>query len=120
VRLTTVQFLGRFSCPEIVEALLGRLTDTDSDVRLAAAKALGVIADPAAIEGLVLTLSDEEGTIRQTAERSLDLIDPHWDQSEVAQRAGDQLEAALNQRPAWVRAAASQALSRIRAAGQYS
>jgi HEAT repeat protein len=114
VRLTATQFLGGFRSPEIVEGLVRRLRDTDSDVRLAAVKGLGAIADPGAIEGLVLSLVDEERAIRQAAELSLDQIDPKWPQTEAAQRAGAGLEAALNDKPAWVRAAGLQVLTRLR------
>jgi HEAT repeat protein len=109
-----VQFLGHFYCPEIVQALQQRLADKDSDVRLAATKALGLLRDAAAIESLVLVLIDDERAIRSAAELSLDQIDPQWSQSEAAQRAAARLKASLNDRPAWVRAAAGQVLAKLR------
>jgi HEAT repeat protein len=116
VRLVAVQFLGRFYSPQIVEALQQRLGDKDCDVRLAATKALGVLGDPVAVESLVLVLVDEERAIRLAAESSLNQLDPSWAQSEAAQRAASRLEASLNDRPAWVRAATMQVVAKLRAA----
>ena len=100
----------------MAEAILPLLADPDSDVRLAVARALGELGYPAAIESLVLALTDDESSVRQAAERSLEQIDVNWTQGDAAQRAGSQLEAALENRPDWVRAAAMQVLRKLRAA----
>ena len=114
VRLTAVQFLGRARQPHTVEALLPRLGDKDSDVRLATARALGEIGSPTAIETLVLALIDDESAVRHAAELSLNQIDHTWAQSEAAQRACLALQGSMNRRPAWVRAAASELIGKLR------
>ena len=73
------------------------------------------LGGPLASQALANTyLPDEERTVRQTAESSLNQIDPNWAQSEVAQRAAAQLEEAMSNRPAWVRAAGSQVIAHLR------
>lgn len=86
-------------------------------MRLAATKALGAPRDPAAVESLVLTLIDDERAIRTAAELALDQVDTQSAHSEAAQRAATRLEASLKDRPAWVRAAAIQVVSKLRGAG---
>jgi len=114
VRLTAVQFLGRVRQPETVEALLLLLKDRDSDVRLATAKALGEICSPVAIQSLVMALIDDERAVRHAAECALNQIDGAWSQSEAAQRACLALEDSMKHRPAWVRAAASEIIGKLR------
>jgi hypothetical protein len=54
--------------------------------------------------------------VRQTAELALERIDPQWTSSPAALRACEQLQATLNNRPAWVRGSTMQVLARLRAA----
>jgi HEAT repeat protein len=108
-----VQFLGRIRDPEIAQALLPLLADSDSDVRQAVAQALGTIGEPAAIEALVLSLTDEERAVRQAAELALGRIDANWVYAEAAQGAIPQLEASLNDQRGWVRSAAAQVLAKL-------
>ena len=114
VRVTAVQFLGRIPDARIADSLLPMLQDPDNDVRQYAAKALGVIGSPKAIAGLVMALIDEERAVRQAAEGALGQINIHWTESEAAQQASWRLEAALEDRPAWVRAAVSHVLAKLR------
>jgi HEAT repeat protein len=114
VRLTAVQFLGRMRQPQTVAPLLPRLNDKDSDVRLDTAKALGEIRSPEAIEALVVALIDDEHAVRHAAEMALSWIDRNWVKSEAAQRGCAALQNSMNHRPAWVRAAASQVIARLR------
>jgi len=117
VRITAVQFLGKIHDERIAEALLPMLKDADNDVRQHAAKALGAIGSPKAIEALVMALIDEERAVRQAAEGALEQIDRHWIQTEAAQNASRRLEASLENCPAWVRASATQVLTKLREAG---
>jgi HEAT repeat protein len=74
------------------------------------------MGNPVAVEGLVLVLMDEERAVRAAADTALGRIDPQWHDSEAAQRAAEQIEACLDNRPAWVRAAGLQVLARLRPA----
>jgi HEAT repeat protein len=116
VRMTAVQFLGKIRDDRIAEALLPMLKDADNDVRQHAAKALGNVGSPKAIEALVMALIDEERAVRQAAEGALTQIDRHWIETEAAQKASRRLEASMENCPAWVRASATQVLTKLRGA----
>jgi hypothetical protein len=116
VRLAAAQVLGKRDEPQFVPYFLKLLEDAHFEVRLVAVQFLGRFYSTQISEALVIALTDEERAIRQVSETTLNAIAPDWAQSQAAQRAGVRLEALLENRPAWVRSAIQQVLTKVRTA----
>jgi HEAT repeat protein len=91
--------------PPAAQAVAGRLTDSDCDVRKFAADVLGQMRDTGAVESLVAALGDSDGNVRSAAAEALGKIG--------GDGAAGALEGALASGDRMLQLAALDALARI-------
>lgn len=113
VRRATAEALGRLKDAKAISPLTERLKDDDADVREAAAIALGALGDRSAIGPLVMTLKDSTSSVRRIAAAALARLDEDWSSSEEAQKAVEQLKAAINGSDPEIRSSISRLLASL-------
>jgi HEAT repeat protein len=97
-----------------VPILLEALQSTYSDIRYNAAELLGYIKDNRAIVGLVeVALFDKEHIVNRAADDALNLIDPNWRKSDMAQAMVPRLVNLLYDEKFLVRGSAASRLDEI-------
>lgn len=105
LRAAAMDALSEIHLPEVMEAAMERLQDSEQDIRAKAAKTLGKIGDPGAITALLESLNDNFWVVRLHASRALGLAGNHTVVPALRTMVND---------PNWqVRRAAAEALAHI-------
>ena len=112
VRWLAADTLEEIAAPEAVAPLVAALKERDPSVRLAIIRALGTLGSPQAVEPLVNVLRKDEADCRRMAAYALGCIGP------AARDAAPALEEALKAQDENIRAAAAEALEKIRQEGK--